>query len=447
MRCNLFMNEISNFMILQEEKVSAKDINAMRKSGRVTDAYVAAKKALCESPDDIWYLRAMGWILYDFIKQSIADKDIDKLVEMLEEMSELYSEKLSSENFFALSVIQLNKFLFTLPKEDGIEMGKLTSLWKAVRIFIDEDVESRVFLFRAFHKFRKDWDLYVDFCDWWNLSNFREEDHEEQTINGKKVMSLVEQAYIEYAKKILRECDEEKIKGFIPKLSALLKDYPNYKYPLYFKSKLLLAMGQKKEAFGSLLPFVKVKRNDFWVWDFLSDSTDDEDLKFACLSKAVQCKSKPEMQVSLREKLVFALLERGYYDMAKYEMENVIEVRSKNNWKIADSLRALQNDRRMQNADISKYDANFYEQFAILAEDLIGGKPNAEKISFSGKIALSSKGFGFVKSEKNSIFVPLMLLKNITVKKGDKITGTAQKRFDKKKNQWGWTAVEIKVNN
>jgi len=93
--------------------------------------------------------------------------------------------------------------------------------------------------------------------------------------NGKEVMAIAEQAYIAYAKHLLPKqtqhgeiiFNKDKAEAFLPVLSQIVEDYPQFQYPAYFNAKLLLALGDKDNMLESLLPFAKKKRNDFWVWE------------------------------------------------------------------------------------------------------------------------------------------------------------------------------------
>lgn len=74
-------------------------------------------------------------------------------------------------------------------------------------------------------------------------------------------MSIVEQAYIAYSKKLLegelegvegftvsKAINKIKIKEFLPKLDVIIENHPEYQYPPYFKAKLLLALGEKESS-------------------------------------------------------------------------------------------------------------------------------------------------------------------------------------------------------
>jgi hypothetical protein len=73
----------------------------------------------------------------------------------------------------------------------------------------------------------------------------------------------------------------------------------------------LLALGDKDNMLDSLLPFAKKKRNDFWVWQILSEAFSNDPKKvFACYCKALSCKSPEEMLVGIRQKMAKELISK-----------------------------------------------------------------------------------------------------------------------------------------
>jgi len=89
-------------------------------------------------------------------------------------------------------------------------------------------------------------------------------------------MAIAEQAYIAYAKKLLeeeatgprgihRKINKEKIKSFLVSLDKLIAEHPEYQYPPYYKAKLLLAIGDGKDALSAFIPYAKQKPNVFLI--------------------------------------------------------------------------------------------------------------------------------------------------------------------------------------
>ncbi|MBQ3657911.1 MAG: hypothetical protein II956_13915 [Bacteroidales bacterium] len=66
-----------------------------------------------------------------------------------------------------------------------------------------------------------------------------------------------------------------------------------------------------------------------------------------------------------------------------------------------------------------------------------------ETFAFEGKIIITDKGFGFVKFDGKSIYVPVEMLSGKQFKNKTLVKGRYKKSFNKKKNEDGFTAVEI----
>ena len=83
------------------------------------------------------------------------------------------------------------------------------------------------------------------------------------------MLSLAEQSYIAYAKKILeripadhsgthKEVESNKVHQFLSRLDSLMIAHPEFQYPPYYKAKLLLALGGQNDAvFVSFIPFAQ----------------------------------------------------------------------------------------------------------------------------------------------------------------------------------------------
>lgn len=104
-------------------------------------------------------------------------------------------------------------------------------------------------------------------------------------------MSVAEQAIITYCQHLLpiHEVtgevifDIEKVEAFMPFLDEMIQTQPDYQYLAYIKAKLLLAMGPQEHMLSALPPFAKRKRNDFWVWELMSEAFSHDEEKTARL--------------------------------------------------------------------------------------------------------------------------------------------------------------------
>jgi hypothetical protein len=198
--------------------------------------------------------------------------------------------------------------------------------------------------------------------------------------NGKEVMAIAEQAYIAYAKHLLPKqtqhgeiiFNKDKAEAFLPVLSQIVEDYPQFQYPAYFNAKLLLALGDKDNMLESLLPFAKKKRNDFWVWEILAEAfSSDPEKVFACYCKALSCKSPDEMLVSLRQKMARLLIARKLYNEARTEIDLLVHARTKHGFKIPAEVTNWQAMDWYKTAVQSKSNFGFYKAYLPIAEALL----------------------------------------------------------------------------
>ncbi len=359
----------------------AKEIKELRQSGRLEEALTMAKSELEAQPDNIWANRNISWVYYEYLKQSAAAADLDSFITNVSEIKNL---ELSAEEKMLFDNIswQIGSIIFKTLGTDNSQHAQLMQLIEISKSFeFTKPSECYSFLFKAFHKAVKIDNTYLQVADWWNFDNFREEDYQKETLpNGKEMMSIVEQAYIAYAKHLLPVqnpdgevvFDKEKALAFIEKLSVLEEKHKEYQYPAYFKAKLLLATGDKEHMLESLLPFAKKKRNDFWVWEILAEAFSNEPEKvFACYCKALSCKSPEEMLVGLRQKMARILILKNNYNEAKTEIEILAKSRIENGYRIPSEVTNWQSQEWYKNASSKKSNTEFYKLYIPEAESLL----------------------------------------------------------------------------
>ena len=227
---------------------------------------------------------------------------------------------------------------------------------------------------------------YVEVFQWAGFESFLAEDYEPFEINGRKIMSFVEQVIIGYAKVLLKgepehlqgggvlsaKINEEKTAQFLNFIDILIDEHPEFQYSLYYKSKLLLALEKFEDAKKSLIPFVKMKKNDFWVWDLLGEAyADDANMQIACVCKALTLNTKESFLVKVHQKLADLLVGKELYTEASVEVLNSITIRKKNDWKINNELIKYTHLDWFKKEVNIKGNKNFYEEQSILAEELL----------------------------------------------------------------------------
>lgn len=359
----------------------AKEIKELRQQGKLEDAMKLAKTELQAEPENIWAKRNISWVYYDYIKINSLPEKVEEFIYWIDEIKKL---ELPNEERMLFDQLcwQVGKMAFILQKSNPPAQAAGSRLFDVVKsIHFTKPSEGYSFLFKGLHKLLKETDLYIQFADWWDFSNFLEPDFDKEKMpDGKEIMSIVEQAYIVYAKHLLPKTtisgevifDRSKIEAFLPSLNKIVEDFPHYQYPGYFISKLLLALGDKNNMLASLLPFAKKKRNDFWVWDAMAEAFSKEpDKVLACYCRALSCRSPQEMLISLRQKMAKIFISMELYNEAKTEIELLVKARTDHAFNIPQEVLNWQKESWYQNSNGLGSNADFYNKYSQVADSLL----------------------------------------------------------------------------
>lgn len=362
----------------------SKEIKELRQNGRLEEALAMANDELMAAPENIWAKRNISWVYYGYLKKYAEEIKVEEFISFLNKLKELQlgvEENMIYDN----TAWQVGKIIIQLQKQLPIDFSSLNKIFECIKDFhFTKKSNSYSFLYKAFHKGYKNSAKYIEFVDWWGFENFILEDYAKQSLpNGNLVMSIVEQAYIVYAKKLLEGEESninhyekilnlDKIKLFLPLLDKIIDNHPDYEYPEYFKAKLILASGNKEDVLSSFLSFAKKKKESFWVWELLADTfNENDDRKMACLCKALSLNNKDEFLVNTRKKLINILVQKQMYEEAKKEMDKVIKTLKTNDWKIANDLTKITAQEWYTSLKVTGNNKQFYIKNKKIAEELL----------------------------------------------------------------------------
>lgn len=363
--------------------MSFNEIKDLRKSGKLEEALIASNQALENDPEDLWNKRAAVWVYYDYLKKFSDPSSFDKFMYYLRRVESL---NLDESEFMVYDQVswKVGSMIFALAREEPLDYKKVNELFSVLSKFdIIGPSDGYSFLFKAFHKCYKDSESYIKFADWWGLENFREEDYEKEEFNGKRNISVAERAYIAYSKQLLagksqdafglqRVPDNKKIKAFMPSLNRVIKDHPEYQYPLYYKVKLMMISGSSQEVLSTFIPFAKRKQNDFWVWDLMADILpEEEDMQFACYCKALSLKAPEEYVGKIRIKLTRLLLRKGKFAEAKTELAALLAAYTAQKWKTPAQVTSWVSESWYVEATARPNNKTLYAQNAEKAEEVL----------------------------------------------------------------------------
>ncbi len=363
--------------------MSFKEIKELRQAGKLDEALQMANQALESEPENVWNKRAAAWVYYDYLKKFSQSESFEGFKENLIRIKNLNlpeDEKMIFDN----CAWQIGSLLFTLQKVENVDYVKINEILDLIKNFqFSKPSEAYSFLYKAFHKGYQNWPNYLTFADWWNFEYFRSEDYLKEEFNGKKIMSIAEQAYIAYSKKLLegepidtfghqRVIDKDRIQSFLPKLDSIIEKHPAYQYPPYFKAKLLLALGNDENVLAAFLPFAKQKRNDFWVWELMAEIfSEDKEIQFACYSKALSLKTPEDFLVKLRQTFAGMLVDRKMYREAKTEIDKIIATRSEHKWKVPDQIEQWTTQDWYKSATTKRDNRDLYSKHLKRAEEIL----------------------------------------------------------------------------
>lgn len=304
-----------------------------------------AKSAFDLDQDDIWNKRNLSWVLYEYLKAFAATEDFNSFQVFLQKLIDLNLPRDEKYIFDQISW-QIGKITFQLSKSDRINYTNIEILFRLCQnCHFSKPSDSYSFLFKSFHKALKDNQaLYLEFCDWWNFSNFMDQDFKKDLLkDGRNILSIAEQAIIAYSKNILFLFSQnnvhvgmdEKVQLFIRFIDGTTAIHTNMLYPAYYKAKLLIAISDSQNILPTLLPFARLKKNEFWIWDLMGEAFPNDDNKIiSCYCKSLLCKAPEEYLINIRQKLAKKLISANMYSEAKAEIVNLVNTRNKNSWKI-----------------------------------------------------------------------------------------------------------------
>jgi len=421
----------------------ASEIKELRKSGQLEKALEMAQNELNLTPDNLWAKRNISWVYYEFLKANASLENFEVFFDYLNLLNNL-SFPNEEHMIFDRASYQIGKLIFTIQRMEHPDYSKINQVFDIVKSFhFTKPSESYSFLYKAFHKGYKNWSRYLEFADWWDFENFMDNDFKKDTLpNGREMMSLVEQAYIAYSKKILeghiseenhfqKIIDQEKATAFLSQLDVIIDMHPEYQYPPYFKAKLLLATGDKDHVLKSFLPFAKKKRNEFWVWELISETFENNDKrKLACLCKALSLKTSDDFLIGTRQKLVPLLIEKKLFREAKFEIVKVHKTMKSHGWKMPFQVSAWLNEEWFKTTDQNSNNQNFYLQYLSIAEELLF-MDIPEEVVFVEFVNKDRKILNFIKNKEiNGFFKYQGYITNPKV--GDVLKVRLQHKLNKK---------------
>ncbi|MCB0574381.1 MAG: hypothetical protein KDC61_07430, partial [Saprospiraceae bacterium] len=153
------------------------EVNNLRKSGNLQDAFAMAQADMNADPGNIWNKRSMGWVYFDQLKAASQVEQFEAFEQILCSIAEL-GLPVEEDMFWEQVCWQAGKMAFAIQKTEPVDFSKLDHLFHCiVTLPFHKPSESYSFLLKAFQKSSKVWWQYTAFVEWWGLEHLRQEDY------------------------------------------------------------------------------------------------------------------------------------------------------------------------------------------------------------------------------------------------------------------------------
>lgn len=356
----------------------AEDIKMLRKEGWLDEALALAKQLFAEEADNMDNRVELAWCYHDFLGILPRKFCLDNFKDLLLKIKEL-SLSGAERRFFNTLAAKISKNVRKIPNNSE----GLYDVFQIIKDFPFPKGGGYTTLYQSFaFKCSKIYLNNFDFIAYWGFDNFRDEDYKPNPKKGKTSPSVIEKICFDHSKRLIEAfyfvsnsaLVAERIKDFIPLLTALIPKFPPHRYLSYNRAELSLLVGiSSKEIFKGFLPFLKFHQNDNKVWDFLSDLfTDDKDLSIACCCRAITLNEQDKAFLpNVRLKLVFLLLDTSAYQEAKTELDKYVDSAQKNEFKIPSDIVKMTHQDWYLNTTALENNAHLYKAYSKKAEVLL----------------------------------------------------------------------------
>ncbi len=347
------------------------EINQLRRDGNVEEAFSECKLRLEEYPDDKDVRIAMAWCCKSRCELAAKAVDAAKFVETFALLPQLSLEDVGESNIHNRFIWDIHVLFKALGNRNAQLADTASQIFAVIRQlnFIRPDKYYSL-LADTFVKVKASlnapWEPFADFIDWFDVDNLRPDDYKPiDTGNGHKIPALADRICSAYFRalnaRIERgQADERQVDHFLTWTEWLDATHPQYQYTLYYRARILLAADRKKDAFEAIRPFVQRKKNDYWVWDVLSETTDDPEIQLSCCCRALMCRAEQKYLGQLRLKTARLMHELGHDGNARCEIRLLSQTYTALGWRIPTEANDMRFQQWYQNAEAPESNKDFY---------------------------------------------------------------------------------------
>lgn len=422
----MFLNET---MGARGPNFGSKEVFIERKQGNLEKAYQMACQLIQYNNKDAWNYKALAWCLIDLIKKNPKDQYIEQLKQI---PKFAYDDVLEKSIKFAIKItdplnVEINKakelskegkhkdsanLYFKLLKSQPENIDLQTSFaWELYRLaseslkktpikienikryffeYFKLSTEKPSLLHHCFlnvalklisnEKINKNNNIdFVKFCQQWRLENLRDEDYVPSTYQAQsgethESQPLALSVFRAVLKNAMEQDNHQALTQLIEFIETKIKFIKNdivwLKWDL---AKSYHLIGNNKAALDMLLPILKIKSNEYWLWDFFGDIYFDEDreLAISCYCKALCLQKDINFVSKIKIKLVYYFIYHEEFERAKVELQEIIDYKKENSQKISEEIEQFCSEPWFTQVILVENNKDIYLKKSIFAEQLL----------------------------------------------------------------------------
>lgn len=369
--------------------MTVKEINDLRKSGRLAEALEAAEIEFSKSADR-YTAGALFWCLYELYKSQPRDEALATLARM-----KAINDDFPDDTYMQKTLANIERSLIPHFQEvkDAVDKSKAgdrsVEHYQSIALFFDDgeldpclyadfgwltyyalratsagEVLQRKYMLARYLKLglqgksllhslilkeairvEQDTPLQFrirDFIRLWGLENLRDEDWEQyKNKDGMLLPSTVEKLIGVY----VRELKTDRVEApaeFVELVDVAVAKYHKSQNMLYFKAIVLVSQGRREEAIDCFRSLILRFPSKAYLWQDAAELVDDKDTQLGLLSKALTLGGDEQFLGGIRLAMAALLIDRGDSAHAKYELDKYRDLYLSRGWHLKEQYRSLE---------------------------------------------------------------------------------------------------------
>lgn len=343
----------------------------------------------------------------------------------------------------------LARELFALAKEKSLPQGQIAGIVKEYRLHVLPHIQtpclSHSIFLTALCKCQPHLDSFGGIVYQLGLERLGAADFErKESAPGQKPWSSLAESVAKalhesIKKKEERWCPTPKQQKVLCALARWIEDlmsrFPDNVYLGQYASAFYRRGGDLIKARACLEPLQRRLGGQAWVWDAVARCSGNAEERIQALARGLLCKDPESYKIKLYDTLALLWEEAGETGLAKAAVDRCLAIRAEEGWTVNGNLSALM--QRLAGVEAGTLSRERLRTLAGLT------KPDAnaaDSKSFVGVLKIPfGKPFGFVED----IFVAPHLIERLSLANGQRVAGTAKRKFDAKKGRDGWSAIRL----